>query len=276
MNTEEKIVAITGCTGGIGKELCLKFAKDQWNLVLIGRNIEKLNELSNKLKEEFGRTSWVICQDLREPNASKKIYAEVKRLDLKVDVLIQAAGFGVYGDFLERDAFLHRELIYVNLQELVELCHLFGKDMKESRSGYIINFSSISAFFPGPYLSTYYASKAFILSFSLALQRELKKFDVAVLAVCPGVINTQFYEKAKADISYSYLLERMKPASLRWAVSQIYKQIQRNKTGYKILGLKNKLLIFFSRIIPLKGLSKIIAFVQAKKQKTKLFFKSQD
>ena len=89
------------------------------------------------------------------------------------------------------------------------------------------------------------------------------------------MINTQFYEKAKADISYSYLLERMKPASLRWAVSQIYKQIQRNKTGYKILGLKNKLLIFFSRIIPLKGLSKIIAFVQAKK-KTKLFFKSQD
>ncbi|HRF70283.1 MAG TPA: SDR family oxidoreductase [Candidatus Pelethenecus sp.] len=258
-------VLITGATSGIGKELSYRFAEKKYQLVLIGRNEEKLNHLCKEITLKYSIQPYGICVDLLEKDSCSKIYNKTKELNVNVDILLNVAGLGVYDNFLDRDMKDHQELLEVNIKSLVTLSHLFGQDMKKRNYGYIINFSSISGFFPGPYMSTYYASKAFVLSFSIALAEELKPFNVSVLALCPGVIQTPFYVKAKADIAHSYLLQRMKPNSVCWVSKKIIKMISKKKTGYRVIGLKNKLLIFISRSFPKKLLGKIIVFVQAKK-----------
>lgn len=188
-----KTVLLTGCTSGIGKALCKEFASDNHNLILVARNKDKVLELSKELSKKYSICTYPILCDLREQDAYQQIYRQVEELNLVVDILVNAAGFGIYGEFVDSDPVLQQELLQVNISSLLCLCNLFGLQMKKRGCGYIINFSSISGFFPGTYMSSYYASKAFILSYSISLARELKPFGVKVLALCPGVIDTPFY-----------------------------------------------------------------------------------
>lgn len=263
--TMHKMVLITGCTSGIGKELCYSFAKDNYSLVLVARNQIKLFSMTEEFKKNYAIPVFPILCDLREKNAALFIFEQVKKLNLEIDILVNAAGFGLYGETVHTDIFLQQELMQVNITSLVCLCQAFGLIMKERKKGYIINFSSISGFFPGTFMSSYYASKSFVLSFSLALARELKPFGVKVLALCPGVVDTPFYRKAKADKTYSKLLFRMPPLSTQEFVKKAYKIIKKENCFYKIVGLKNKMIIFLSFFIPKRFLTILIGWIQAKR-----------
>ncbi|MDE5715588.1 MAG: SDR family oxidoreductase [Anaeroplasmataceae bacterium] len=263
----KKTVLVTGATGGIGVELCKEFAKDNYDIVIVGRTNDKINYLI-RILEQYPIQIYILKYDLRQNDVHHDILKEIKELKIQIDILINMAGFGIYDEFLNHNLEDQNNLILVNLNSLMNLCYIIGKEMKERNSGYIINFSSISAFFPGTYMATYYASKAFILSFSLALARELKPYNIAVLGICPGVIQTSFYDTAGADKSHSYLLDRMKPITAQKFAKLAYKQIKKRKCNYCIIGFKNKFLIFLSRFIPIRFLSLIIKIVQKPKLKS--------
>ncbi len=256
-------IVFTGATGGIGEALCKEFMKDSYTILLVGRNLEKLIALQHKLKDK--QDILLLPVDLRKKDAFLEIYSYVVEKKLEVDILINAAGFGIYGEYLDQDIRSNQDLIMVNIMNLVCLCHVFGNEMKRRGRGYIINFSSISAFFPGKLMATYYASKAFISSFSIALAEELRHDHVDVLALCPGVVDTPFYKKSKSDRAHSYLLDRMPPISARRFAKRAYRVIQRRKKMLHISGVKNKIWIGISRFLPVHILVKIIGFVQAKK-----------
>ncbi|MDE7095281.1 MAG: SDR family NAD(P)-dependent oxidoreductase, partial [Anaeroplasmataceae bacterium] len=205
-----------------------------------------------------------ILTNLTLPNVGQAIYEEIIKRDLKIDILCNVAGLGVFGDFLERDLKDHKELLEVNLNAVLELCHYFGNMMKKEGHGRIINIASISAFFPGPYMATYYASKAYILSFSIALAKELKPYSVGVSVVCPGVIPTEFYLKASADLKHSYLLKRMPLENPKALAKIIYKKAMHNKLIIKN-GIINRIYIFLSIFLPLRIKASIVSWVQRKK-----------
>ncbi|MDE6656557.1 MAG: SDR family oxidoreductase [Anaeroplasmataceae bacterium] len=259
-----KTVLITGATGGIGRELCKVFAYHRYNLILVGRNEEKLSSLKEYLQKKYFIQVDSILMDLSLPNAAQIVYEETIKGNLKVDVLCNVAGFGVYGDFLNRNLEDHKELLSVNLNAVLELCHYFGNKMKQLGSGRIINIASISAFFPGPYMATYYASKAYVLSFSIALAKELKPYGVGVSVVCPGVIPTEFYPKADADLNHSYLLKRMPLGNSKALAKKIYKYAMKNKLIIKN-GMINRIYIFLSIFLPLRVKASIVSWVQRKK-----------
>lgn len=259
-----KTVLVTGATGGIGSELCKVFAQHQYDLILVGRNEIKLSTLKEELQKLYPIQIDYILADFTLSNVGQAIYEEIIKKNLKVDILCNVAGLGVYGDFLERDLKDHKELLEVNLNAVLDFCHYFGNIMKKEGSGKIINIASISAFFPGPYMATYYASKAYILSFSIALAKELKPYGVGVSVVCPGVIPTEFYPKASADLKHSYLLKRMPLEKPKALAKTIYKKAMHNKLIIKN-GIINRIYIFLSSFLPLRIKASIVSWVQRKK-----------
>lgn len=259
-----KTILLTGATGGIGKELCNVFANHGYSLILVGRNKEKLEQLKNSLQKHYSVSVFVILSDLSLITAGYEIYHKLLELNLEVDILCNNAGLGVYGDFLERNIEDVQELLQVNLYALLELCHSIGNKMKERRTGKIINVSSISAYFPGPYMATYYASKSYILSFSVALAKEVKPYGITVSVVCPGVIPTAFYSKANADLNNSYLLERMPLGSAKHLARTIYRKSMRSKLIIKE-GILNKMIMFLSIFLFNRMKASIVSWVQRKK-----------
>lgn len=192
---------ITGASGGIGKTFAEELAQRKTNLVLVARSAQKLNLLANQLQEQYKIQVDVIVKDLAVPGATGEVFNTVKDKGSTIDLLINNAGFGDYGDFSERDGARQIEMIQLNIVALVDLTHKFLPLMRERRSGSIINVASIAAFQPIPYLSVYAASKAFVLNFSQALWAENRNYGVRVLCVCPGPTETNFFTEAKFPAS---------------------------------------------------------------------------
>ncbi|MBN3905093.1 MAG: SDR family oxidoreductase [Nostoc sp. NMS1] len=187
---------ITGASSGIGKAFAQELAARKTNLVLVARSEEKLSQLAKQLQEQYKIQVDVIIKDLTEPNAAAAVFDAIKAKGLSIDLLINNAGFGHYGDFAEGDGERQIKIVQLNVLALVDLTHKFLPLMRQRRSGSIINVSSITAFQPIPYLSVYAASKAFILSFSEALWAENRQYGVRVLVTCPGPIETNFFAEA--------------------------------------------------------------------------------
>ncbi len=188
---------ITGASGGIGKAFAEELAERKTNLVLVARSEEKLNLLAKQLKEKYQIQVDVIVKDLSELGATGEVFDIVKNKGLTIDLLINNAGFGDYGEFAERDGERQIKIIQLNIMALVDLTHKFLPLMRQKRCGSIINVSSIAGFQPIPYLSVYAASKAFVLSFSQSLWAENRNYGVRVLCVCPGPTETNFFTEAK-------------------------------------------------------------------------------
>ncbi|MEH2175643.1 SDR family NAD(P)-dependent oxidoreductase [Nostoc sp.] len=187
---------ITGASSGIGKAFAQELAARNTNLVLVARSEEKLSQLAKQLQEQHNIQVDVIVKDLTEPNAAASVFDATKAKGLTIDLLINNAGFGSYGDFAEGDGEKQVKIVQLNILALVDLTHKFLPLMRQRRSGSIINVSSITAFQPIPYLSVYAASKAFILSFSEALWAENYHYGVRILVTCPGPIETNFFAEA--------------------------------------------------------------------------------
>lgn len=187
---------ITGASAGIGAEFARAFAARQTHLVLVARSQDKLQELANLLKNQYQIQVDIIVQDLTESNASEAIEQTVQQLGRSIDVLVNNAGIGDYGDFAESDRDLQLKMVTLNIATMVDLTHRFLPGMRQRRTGGIINLSSVAAFQSMPYFSIYAATKAFVLSFSEALWAENRSYGVHILAVCPGPAGIQFFKQA--------------------------------------------------------------------------------
>jgi uncharacterized protein len=185
---------ITGASKGLGAAFAKELASRSMNLVLVARSIDTLQRLADSLGAQYGVRCVAVPADLAARDVVERIVAELERLDVKIDLLINNAGLGLTGDFLSHGLAQELASIQVNVQAMVGLSHALGARMVSRGSGGIINLASNAAFQPLPYMATYAASKAFVLHFSEALKFELNGRGVQVMAVCPGPTATSFFE----------------------------------------------------------------------------------
>lgn len=258
-----KSVLITGATTGIGYELAKLFAKDKFDIIIIARNEVKLKETAEELQKEFNVNVKFISKDLSDRNSAKEIYNKLKDENISPDVLVNNAGFGSHGAFSESDPDNDIDMINLNITSLVTLNRLFLNDMLKKNSGRIMNVASTAAFQPGPYMAVYYATKAFVLSFSEAVSEELSGTNVTVSCLCPGPTETEF--QYRAGIKETKMMNR------RSFTVMTAEEVA--KTGYKkmmkgkriiIPGFTNKAGVLFVKLFPRKIISKITRSLNSK------------
>ncbi|MGN6494542.1 MAG: SDR family NAD(P)-dependent oxidoreductase [Agriterribacter sp.] len=196
MKTNNKYVLITGGTVGIGYELAKVFAANQYNLLLVARTQNDLLQTQNELEAQHGIEVTVFQKDLFDADAAFELYEEVAAKNIKIDVLVNNAGQGHYGEFAEVDLAKDIEIIQLNITSLVVLTKLFLKDMLQRGEGKILNLSSVASKSPGPYQAVYHGTKAFVQSFSEAVRNEVKDKGITVTALLPGATDTDFFRKA--------------------------------------------------------------------------------
>ncbi|MDJ1500299.1 SDR family oxidoreductase [Xanthocytophaga agilis] len=246
MTTENKYVLITGATSGIGYELAKLFAKDHYNLVIVSRDQQ---ELENKAQEfrQLGIDVVPIAKDLFNRDAAFSLYEEVKNRNIQVDILVNDAGQGIYGKFQDTD--INRELavIDLNIASVVILTKCFLKDMVQRNSGKILNLASIASKTPGPWQSVYHGTKAFVLSFSEAIREELKETNITVTALLPGATDTDFFNKA--DMVSSKIVQEGKLSDPADVAKDGYEALMSGDDKV-ISGLKNKVQIGMSNMMP--------------------------
>lgn len=250
-------VLLTGASSGIGKSMARILAKDGWDLIIVGRNRKGLDALADELS---GAKVTIIESDLSKDGAAESIFEETERQGLKVDFLINCAGFGDLGPFSECDKDWQADMIRVNDISLTVLTRLYLTGMLERGSGRILNVASIASFQPGPLMSVYYATKAYVLSFSEALAVELKGTGVMVSALCPGPTDTAFIETAGA--SGKNLFKKAACASADDVAAYGLKKAMKGKVI--ILPGSLKLLPFSERFFPRSFVRKVVYFIQSR------------
>jgi hypothetical protein len=185
------VALITGASSGLGAEFARQLSKKGRRLVLAARRKDRLDALSNELGN-----ARAVAADLSKPGAVRTLLDDLDRADEQIEILVNNAGFGLRGRFVELDAAREREMIDLNIGTLTDLCRIVAPQMVERRSGAILNVASTAAFQPGPNMAVYFATKAYVLSFTEALHEELKPHGVKVSALCPGPTRTEFGEVA--------------------------------------------------------------------------------
>lgn len=201
MRDLKKTVLITGASGGIGYELTKLFAEGNYNLVLVARSEDRLNEVATELRSAFNIEVTVIAKDLFEKESPFEIYDEVNAKGIQVNILVNDAAQGEYGEFIETDIYRELDIIQLNVGSVVTLTKLFLRDMIERNEGKILNVGSIAGEAPGPWQAVYHGTKAFIHSWSAAIRNELKNTQIQVTVLVPGATDTDFFHKANMQDS---------------------------------------------------------------------------
>lgn len=199
----KKTVLITGASGGIGKELADRFAKDGNNMVLVARSEANLAKLAKEYREKYKVQVKIYAKDVSVPGVVEDIAADLRMNGIVVDYLVNNAGFGLYGSFLENDLEKEMNMIDVNIKALTIMTKVFLPEIKQ-RQGGIMNVASVAAFYPGPLMAVYFATKAYVLSFTEALENELFGTGVTVTALCPGPTATGFIDRSDVGSSKLY------------------------------------------------------------------------
>ena len=238
---------ITGASGGLGLSFVNIFARDGYDIVLVARNGERLEEIKKEIEAKYNVNAMVVAVDLCAQNGAEQVFDATSKAGIKVDVLVNNAGFGDFGEFYKSDLNKQTRMVDLNCIALMQLCHLYLPDMIKNGKGNILNVDSIAAFQAGPLMSVYYATKAFVLSFSQALTRELKGTGVKVTALCPGPIKTNF--DSAADLGESGLFKNLKVWEPDVVAEFGYKNMKRGKS-LCICGFVNKLIVFANRLAP--------------------------
>src|SRR5437764_3397037 len=190
---------ITGASSGIGEAFARELARRGHNLLLVARSEDKLIALCNELGRSATTRAQYVAMDISSRDAPQRLFAETANRDLQIDFLINNAGFGSMGDFATFEVDRELNMIDLNVRSLVEITHRFLLPMREQKSGTIINVASTAAFQAVPFMATYAATKAFVLSFSEALWEENRAFGIRVMALCPGVTETNFFAASKME-----------------------------------------------------------------------------
>jgi short-subunit dehydrogenase len=238
MAGERKIALVTGASSGIGAELARIHAEHGGDLVIVARRQDRLESLKTELEAAHGVTVHVLPKDLTQAEAPKQIYDEVRSLGVTVDYLVNNAGFGYRGFFHKQDWATNEAMIKLNILALAALTRLFVPDMVARHSGRILNLGSMAGFLPGPLNAVYYASKAFVISFSEAIANELRHTGVTVTVLCPGPTQSEFTRIAQmSDVNLTRTM-----ASTRRVAEAGYEAMLRGKTVI-VPGLANKITI---------------------------------
>jgi hypothetical protein len=209
-----RVALITGASAGIGRELAREFARHGHRVVLVARREAKLDDVANKLRADFDADVEVIAQDLSADGAAEALCAELRARRIHVDILVNNAGFAIQGEFSQTDPQAQLRLLRVNVLTLTHLVRQFLPAMIERGWGRVLNVASIGAFMPGPLTATYFASKAFVVSFSEALAHELRGSGVTVTTLCPGPTDTGFARQAGLIGSKAFSTHLMDPADV--------------------------------------------------------------
>lgn len=194
-----KTTLITGASSGIGEAFARRLAARGENVVLVARSEDKLKSLCGELSQAHNVDAQYVAVDLTEEDAPGRLFAETEGRGLRIETLINNAGFGSMGDFASLKLERELEMIDLNVRALVALTHLYLRPMRERKSGTIVNVASTASFQGVPFMATYAATKAFVLSFSEALWDENRPLGVHVMALCPGVTETNFFAAANTD-----------------------------------------------------------------------------
>lgn len=190
---------ITGASSGIGAAFARYHAAKGGDLVIVARRKDPLDALKEELERAHSVAVTVIAMDVGTSAQAKTLYDTIKSKGFEIDILINNAGFGGHGAFLDRDLALDEAMINLNVSALVTLSHLIGNDMKTRGSGKMLQVSSTASFMPGPYQAVYYATKAFVTSFSQAIDQEMRPHGITSTALCPGLVNTEFVASANLE-----------------------------------------------------------------------------
>lgn len=255
----KQVALITGASTGIGKELAHIHAENGGDLIVIARSKDKLEALKSELEDKFGIQVMVIAKDMGEASAPQEIYNEVKAANIDIDVLINNAGFGGVGKFHELDYNQHISMINLNISALTALTRLFVADFVKQNKGKILNTSSTASLMPGPLQAVYFASKAYVTSFSNALSEELRNTNITVTNLMPGATETEFGASSGMDKTVMF----KKTASARSVAEDGYRGMMKGKIDV-ISGLTTaqKIMIALSPLMPKKLLLKTVHKMQ--------------
>jgi uncharacterized protein len=242
-----KTALITGASNGIGLELAKIHASKGGNLVLVARNKSKLDELKVELESQYKISVYTIGKDLSLPNAAQEVYNETAQQKIQVDYLINNAGFGDFGMFVETDWNKELQMINLNITTLTQFTKLYLQDMVARKFGKIMNVASTAAFQSGPTMAVYYATKAYVLSFSEAIDNEVSDKGVTVTSLCPGATESGF--QAAAAMEESALVKGKKLPTSKEVAEYGYKSMLAGKT-VAIHGLMNYIMANSVRFTP--------------------------
>lgn len=241
-----KTALITGASGGLGSEFASLCAKKKYDLVLVARNHAKLTSLKEDLENRYGITVYLCLTDLSLPDAALEVFRFVQENGLRIDLLINNAGFGDSGDFAESDWKRQADMVQVNVTALMQLTHCFLKPMMAQGGGRILNIASIAAFSAGPTMSVYFATKAFVASFSESVADEVKGSGVSVTAFFPGPTHTGFQQAAQMDAD-TVMFRSADRADV--VAKRAFRAMMRRKV-LSYCGLKAKVTNLLSRLSP--------------------------
>lgn len=258
-----KTALITGASGGLGMEFARLFAKDGHDLVLVARSREKMTSLAQELQSTHRVKVSVLALDLSQAGAAQEVFDYVMRQGLSVDFLINNAGFGDFGPFINSNWEKQQEMLELNITTLTHLCRLLVPQMVEKGSGRVLNVASLASFLPGPLMSVYYASKSYVLHFSEALSKELQGSGVTVTALCPGPTITGFADRA--ELGKSGLFQNLVTADAQSVCAYGYRRMLQGK-AIAIPGMLNRLTVFGLRLVP-RSLARQMAY-QIQKERT--------
>lgn len=242
----KELIMITGATSGIGYEMAQQLAAKKFDLVLVARRAEKLAEMKSLLEKQHGIQVNIFAKDLSLPQQASELYEEVKARDLEVTMLVNNAGVGMYGEFINTDLQEELRMIEVNVASVVALTKLFVQDMIVRKRGRIMNVASLLSFLPFPYYSVYSATKAFVLAFSQTFAAELEGSGVQLVTLCPGPVDTAFNTDAMWKTN-AYKANKPIAASV---VAKEGVELLLSGKGKKIVGFNNWFISNLPRITP--------------------------
>lgn len=257
----KNVALVTGASMGIGLELAREHAKTGNDLVLVARNGEKLNELKIDFESAYNISVYIIAKDLARRESPKEIYNELKQKQIDITYLINNAGFGDFGMFVDADYLKLQQMIDLNISTLTEMTHLFLKDMIRKKVGKVMNVASTAAFQSGPTMAVYYATKAYVLSFTEAVNNEVSNTGVTLTALCPGATESGF--QAAAAMEESKLVKGKKLPTSSDVAKYGYKAMMNGKV-VAIHGFMNAILANSVRFMPRSIVVRVTRMMQDK------------
>ncbi len=256
---------ITGASFGFGYEFTKLFAQNGYNLILVARSENRLQEIAAHHRDKWGIDVTIIAKDLFSPTAPQEIYDEIRSQGIEIDVLVNNAGFGNYGRFSDIETEKELNLVQLNVVTVTHLTRLFLPDMIQRGSGRILNVASMAAWLPGPYMATYFASKAYVLSFTEAIAEECRGTGVKAMALCPGVSITEFQKTAQNE---SALIGKNIPGatmSPEKIASHGFDDLMKGKI-VSVPGFGNRLAVQMLKFIPRLVLRRSVKLFNSSKQ----------
>lgn len=255
-----KTALITGASNGIGYEIAKLFAKDKINLVLVARNESKLLSIKKYFEQNYNISVKIIIKDLSLNTSPYEIFDELNKENISIEYLVNNAGFGYWGKFSDTNLEKELQMINLNIISLTILTKLFLTNMIKNNFGRILNIASTASFQPGPNMAIYYATKAYVLSFSEAISEELRGSSVSITTLCPGPTNTNF--ENFSGLNKAKLFKIMKPANAYKVAMYGYKAMMKRKR-LAIYGFTNKIILIIEKFFPRILILKVIKYLQS-------------